>query len=565
MTAKKILLLLVLLFCLRTEASLLTDEITTLGCSEIMISQSPENLPGGARDNNSEKWCYAEFEKTSAFKRFLFNADGDGIKPELALLIRRDGTLVHGSIFQGEMTRHRVPNIGVNPMPVPMTPPARLIKTKNLRSRWDREIQSTLESFSKVDRQRNAATRKIVEGTFEAHVDPKDEPRAAYWWPHQGIPLSSGPFSPLGKYDAYVEALTGTNPKSSEWENINHSLQSVPWGGHCNGWAASVMLYPPVLSPLWEPKTKKVFMKSDIDGMYAEASFCVNWAFYGKRYNVSTDDINDIYPDRFHSVLLYYINNLKKPIVFDHYNNEGVDNNVISGYKLTIQKDDTDPLIFHVTADLSAHAYPQDRNERDEVARPYGKRYTYDLTTDAQGNVVSGKWLIGNPDFLWVPLSQSRCGRENPRVDHTKIDQLVATLKPAAKRTTALNFMLDRALEPEEEIEVPIPNGKIDGMITSIKAIGGDNAEDYVTVVVEGYNGYANTSHMSHRRYILSWWMLKDLKASHPPLNSITKIYLRNHKSDVATKSTHFEIQKIEFLGEEIPAPTNKAGNRASF
>ena len=39
--------------------------------------------------------------------------------------------------------------------------------------------------------------------------------------------------------------------------------------------------------------------------------------------------------------------------------------------------------------------------------------YEYTLDVDGQGKPIGGTWLSKNPDFLWAPIAQKECGREN--------------------------------------------------------------------------------------------------------------------------------------------------------
>src|SRR5262249_11654736 len=134
---------------------------------------------------------------------------------------------------------------------------------------------------------------KVAEGHFEDAVDDSVLPYGGYWWPYATLELSSGPYSPLGKYDAYVTATTGANPESADWESAHHSDTAVEWGGHCNGWAASSILHEEISQPLWDPNNEVVIYDNDVNGMFAEASFCVDAVYYGAR-NYGDGDLEDV-------------------------------------------------------------------------------------------------------------------------------------------------------------------------------------------------------------------------------------------------------------------------------
>src|SRR5258707_209524 len=72
------------IFAPRAEALDLTEEMKDVGCFDFSLADSPENLPGAPATNKTERWCYANFDETSAFRQFIFNADSPKIKPELA-------------------------------------------------------------------------------------------------------------------------------------------------------------------------------------------------------------------------------------------------------------------------------------------------------------------------------------------------------------------------------------------------------------------------------------------------------------------------------------------------
>jgi len=57
-------------------------------------------------------------------------------------------------------------------------------------------------------------------------------------------------------------------------------------------------------------------------------------------------------------------------------------------------------------------------------------KYEYYLNTDNNGVITGGEWKgdSPNPDFLWVPLAPSNCGKENPKMDYLIVDEMVETL-----------------------------------------------------------------------------------------------------------------------------------------
>lgn len=430
---------------------------STPRCYNFESDQTPENLPANELATIHSTWCYQDVETESGIAQLVFNAENEKIQLEDAALVYPEGDLVHGSLLKGKVSVHRTHADFINPLPVPLRE-SELRETETINFVSPRTF-SSLEQVKSVVTQLNqnparVIHRNIIEGTMSSMLPDASLPYGAYWWPHKGLPLSNGPDSPLGKYDRYVLSRTGTDPKSREWETKYHSLQHVEWGGHCNGWAASSVLHKEITERRWDEKNKMIILNSDINGMYAEASFCVNWAFYGKRNNgAAGDDPKDISPDRFHKVLLYYIDQLKKPIAMDYYPEENVDNNVIGGYEMKISKGST-PDTFVVTTTLKAFDYDHYKLETVGVANRRDFTYKYRLKTDSNGEIVSGEWISSsNPDFLWVPLSQKKCGRENPYIDHKRIEEIV-NLPVLPIKTIPKNIVNEITIPKNSSVEV---------------------------------------------------------------------------------------------------------------
>src|SRR5690606_15105934 len=234
-----------------------------------------------------------------------------------------------------------------------------------------------------------------------------------YWWPYKGAPLYGSANSPLSKYDRYVQAHTGSNPNSVSWERTNHRYKGVSWEGHCNGWAASAVLRAEPRVSRRDPVSGITFSVGDQKGLLAETDYCAKVAFFGTRYPKGSRQ--DIFPDRFHKTLGYYISNLGKPVNLD-YNSAGpVDNHVITGYSMNIQSTGTN--VYTVTAKLTVHKYDSSSSAAPGMAPTYIRNYKYQLHTDSAGNILRGTWLTNNPDFLWVPLSPTECSSNNPRIN----------------------------------------------------------------------------------------------------------------------------------------------------
>ncbi|MES2964263.1 MAG: hypothetical protein V4760_10260, partial [Bdellovibrionota bacterium] len=69
----------------------------------------------------SEVWCYKQVANPRG-STLIFHVDSHGeTRPELSMLVQRDGTLVHASLKKGAITVHRLRST-FNPLRVPLTP-----------------------------------------------------------------------------------------------------------------------------------------------------------------------------------------------------------------------------------------------------------------------------------------------------------------------------------------------------------------------------------------------------------------------------------------------------------
>ncbi|MBD65406.1 MAG: hypothetical protein CME62_09370 [Halobacteriovoraceae bacterium] len=264
----------------------------------------------------------------------------------------------------------------------------------------------------------------------KASVSADKMPQDGYWWPERGMSI----LDPLRIYDRYVKGVTGEDPKSREWEKAHHSDGSLGWTGHCNGWVVASILYRFNEKTYYDKKTNTYIKPHHIDGMRAETSYCANYAFYGRRYYEGVGELKDINPVLFHKTLQYYIKHLNSPVAFDEFNNEIVNNLIISGYEFEVEQKDARK--FQVTAKLRAHTYSEYFVHKARVAKSSIYQYKYNLFTDEEGKIIDGHWKIGkNPDFLWVPLSQEKCPGENQNMHHDWVDHIIENLEPVSHKS----------------------------------------------------------------------------------------------------------------------------------
>lgn len=542
----------------QSAATLANDVKSTTTCVDIAedSDQSPENIPHNFPSRNRvHTWCYSDRDIDGQRALFIFNIDGQAVREEMSQLLELDSngkiiTTTHASLLKGEITIHSMDGHPLDVLPAPNSLAAARHIGQLSRTQLNENIVNSAEEiftkFSEVSRQKHQNYRAAVtEGSIKATIRPEALPYAAYWWPHKDLPLAAGPFSPLGKYDLAIKARTGTDPASVKWEREFHSLQHVPWGGHCNGWAASSVLYKEVEKPRWDAASKQVLFTSDFNGMLAEASFCVDWAFYGARNNSDSDDTLDISPDKFHKVLTYYIETLKKPIAFDRYSGKVIDNWVISGYESKITKDTTTPNTYLVTNIVTVHPYP--REIRDDIG-PAAKEsitYKYKLTTDDQGEITGGTWLSKNPDFLWVPLSQSNCGRENPKIDPNRILELMK-LPFATKATvpaTGFNFS---GSVPAKRTQKIILAGAKSGFVSAIRLKATSATPDKFYIDIIGYRkNPSEGSKVNHVR--LGAPDIVSARTIPISFEGLLNIEITND-DEKETRDIDFKVESIEYL-----------------
>lgn len=366
-------------------------------------------------------------------------------------LTTKQGQIKHFSKAAGKISLVLQERYLVNPLPIPLTLKKALASPDNLREVVDlalftSEFQNKLKDIRKsfYTEALHAENRELIvienlDSVFpteenlvtveEFYLPVEKRPTDGYWWPHIGAPLANGPNSPLAKYDAYVASAGGANPNSVEWELENHN-SNVEWAGHCNGWASSAILHGYDNVNLKDEANGAIITSSDLQGLRSVLSYCTHNAFYGARYRGENSDLKDINPRSFHLVLKYYLKGLKKPVVYDFLNSPPVDSHIISGYKLTYERTETEGK-FLVTAELKSHKYSDTFVHERRVAPAYTRTYQYYLWQSRRGSPLKAQWVDNSdhPDFVWIPLSESRCGRENPRVQTKWLNHMLENLE----------------------------------------------------------------------------------------------------------------------------------------
>ncbi|MGZ3713099.1 MAG: hypothetical protein ACXWQO_13555 [Bdellovibrionota bacterium] len=371
-------------------------------CYSFTVKNIPANEVGVS--SRQERWCYQK-QSAAGDELYIYNADYAQVRPELALLKKQNGVLVHGSLSAGEVSMHSVSLLAqkFNPFPVPLDEPRNLAALNVPLSA--ELLTSAKDVLARMSEAEDSGSLQVVAGVTTAEASHK--PWRGYWWPFKGLTIAG----PLGKYDAFSTARDVPG-RSVRWERSNHTSHGLWWEGHCNGWAAASIIRRQPTAPVEDSVSGQTFSVSDLKGILTEADFCVSASMFGSRYDGGRGDrLSDIDPDVFHTALTYYIGKLHKPMAMDYRRDAVVDNHVISGYTMKIEENSPDELT--VTATLRMHQYDGSIINVPGTAPAYNRIYRYTLHRKSDGSVDGGHWITENPDFLWVPLSPGPCRSGN--------------------------------------------------------------------------------------------------------------------------------------------------------
>jgi hypothetical protein len=427
--------------------SLFTLNAFALECFEFKFKDFPDSSPINSKLLKKEIWCYQQVNSEKV-QTIIFNFDGKKITENLGILVSENGNFLFFDRLYGKGRVVEQIGSSFNPYQIPLSikdarraqdaEKVQIILTVEHETEIEKMIYKMINSKKKIIDFSNKPGLDFIDSEIqdeEVYLPADKLPSDGYWWPFRSVPMANPEDSPTKIYDLYVKTKTGKDPKATEWEQANHSLQNVYWGGHCNGWVASAILdgfYDKSL--IFNPGTGRqsiIIEPSKIQGMRTEAGFCVKFAFYGNRYQRMGDDLKDITPELFHKTIKYYLKELGKPLALDRISNETVDNSIFSGYKITV--DQEGPNKYFITAKLRTHYYSYAPVNSKKVATTKEIQYQYYLFTDNTGAIIRGQWERNspNPDFLWAPLEQMKCGRENPNMDPKYIDEMIQTLPKA--------------------------------------------------------------------------------------------------------------------------------------
>ena len=413
----------------------------------------------------TETWCYQKRSLSQNPELLIFEVNQQNEVADRSLLVGygSDGTTISNLSLSrrknGEMIAESIPDPSLNPIAAPLSllEAAQRGKPRFVLIHYANEglekhfIKHMTMATSGID------IEKAFPGDYAFTISNEHFPFNGFWWSQAGLPTAAGENSPLGLFDLHEEKRTGVDPGSRLWEAKRHSGNPTIWGGHCNGWAASSVLYPEPTQTRFDPTIQKVITPYALKGMLAEASFCVKEAFYGTRYNTGKDDLLDIYPDLFHKILTYYIRDLKSPVLMDYVRAAPVDNHVITGYHFQISE--LAPDTVHVNAVLTVAGYDIEQRDSLGPAHTYERKYSYTLKLNDKKEIVSGTWDLtsDNPDFMWVPIGASpNCsGDNNPNIQAAQVLSLIEQLEPTKARVIPILKTVNETLIPQGQVPLP--------------------------------------------------------------------------------------------------------------
>ena len=369
-------------------------------------------------------WCYRGLDDGS---RIVFAPGRRGKpKPELTIVISKDGIAEHSSLNAGRLTRHRFKASGWNPFGIPLDPPADGVRvplpTGPMTAETDDGIDAVLRTIGGAPpaEGEDLPFSAVVEvGSFRSKATYM--PWRSYWYPHRARSLYKEAASPMEKYDRFVARRIGMSPRAAEWERKVHPPRAVGWAGHCNGWSAASIMRPEPTKPITDPFTGITFTVADQKGLWLEADYCAKSAYFGYR-NFGDGIDGDIRAADFHNAIVYYLGVLKKPLVMDLMANAPVENRVVSGFSMNVTR--TGARVFRVETQLTIHAYDKKPNDEVGPAGVFRRTYRYLLEVDEEGKPIVGQWLSYHPDFLWVPLAYEECESKNPVVHEAWLTEI---------------------------------------------------------------------------------------------------------------------------------------------
>lgn len=232
---------------------------------------------------------------------------------------------------------------------------------------------------------------------------------------------------PLDKYDAYIEAKTGTNPKTKDKE-INsgeYHYRNTPgdttdnWWGHCHAFVAA---------SIWEPEPRKgkrhTFPNQTIDFFIGDLIGLLTAAYDDALLDTSTgkpyiwSDHNN--PATFHNFLADWIRGVKRAVKADIAPGFPIYFHPLYKYFASMEADRRERNKLKVTCRIFWQVYSNNPSTLTPIPpTPDSEELIYWLRF--QGNRgIEGQWISfqGVPDYMEAVTKPIQPGCGKVRLDH---------------------------------------------------------------------------------------------------------------------------------------------------
>jgi hypothetical protein len=323
--------------------------------------------------------------------------------------------------------------------------------------------QGTVDNFPSRDAKYSDATNyygPLVVRPGEVYAQSTILPWTGYWLPSNSTYMfqhdSGQQLSPLEKYDQYMKKAHGqeTNAAQTEHDTLYNPLAG-PADGHCDAWAiASIYENDPTPGGWGAPHNATLngvtFTPGDIKALLVDIYEDQNLVkMFGEKYQNTSDDFDDIYPDQFQAVLQGELFGKNRPLIMDRDPGPDVWNTPINSADIQTVVDSSNPQLLHVTAyvgtvnAIDEFAFGQDPNwEGDPTKAEYTEIYTYDLYGDQQGDgsyvIKSGVWtgnsLTDHPDFALVKIDGNTSHQSlNSQVSNDIVYEIISRAQTVSK------------------------------------------------------------------------------------------------------------------------------------
>src|SRR5690606_28062532 len=120
---------------------------------------------------------------------YVYNADHEKVRPELAFTVSSQGEITHGSLMAEAISYHSVHSADFHPFSVPFAEPENLAVAEFVPTEdFERSANEVLEIL--ISANTEAKPFSVTEG--EQTAATAFQPRRGYLWPYRNQPLSNG-------------------------------------------------------------------------------------------------------------------------------------------------------------------------------------------------------------------------------------------------------------------------------------------------------------------------------------------------------------------------------------